>query len=221
MDTHPITQVASDDGKNTYEVKRTWGNEGRKGLVLELYPSLSVEHCGELDLSTMHLMNHVKDFGWCSVRIINLYSQVFSGKPLSSQLETDIKNLAYIEDIFEEKEIGDYDIVIATGSSLNSHVKTVEVKLDILHMLLDKKLDKQVKCIIPEYVEATATPGTHPLFLGLHHAKELWSLETYAIPDAIQELESYLREREAKKCTSIEKKEKKVKKEKTQDVLQN
>lgn len=216
--------IASDDGQNTYEIKRTWGNEGRKGLVLELYPTLAVDRCGELDLSTMHLMNHVKDFGWSSVRIINLYSKVFASKPLASQLEMDEKNIAYIEDILEADDIEEYDIVIATGSSLSTHAKTIETKLDILHMLKDKKLEAQVKCIIPEYVEENAVQGTHPLFLGLHHAKEQWSLENYNITDAIAELEGYLKERESKRLIaniSAEKEEKKGKKEKKKDVLQN
>lgn len=217
--------VASEDGQNTYEIKRTWGSEGRKGIVLELYPTLSVDRCGELDLSTMHLMNHVKDFGWCSVRIINLYSKVFASKPLTSQLEADETNIAYIEDILESSDIGEYDIVIATGSSLSTHTRTVEAKLDILHMLQEHHLDEQVKCIIPELVEEKVSQGTHPLFLGLHHAKEKWSLATYSIPEAIAELESYLNERVEKKATSV-KAEKKTerkseKKGNKKDVLQN
>lgn len=69
--------TASDDGRHTYEVRRMWSEQGRKGLVLELYPTLSAGRCGELDLSTMHLLNHTKDFGWGGVRIINLYSLFF------------------------------------------------------------------------------------------------------------------------------------------------
>lgn len=193
-------------------------------LVLELYPTLSMDRCGELDLSTMYLMNHVKDFKWCSVRIVNLYSKVFGCKPHASQLETDETNIAYIEEILDGEDIYEYDIVIATGRSLSTHKKTIEAKLDILHILQEKKLEGQVKCIIPEFVDVNASQGIHPLFLGLHHAKEQWYLEAYDIPHAIAELEDYLKEREVKKSVlidSIDKTEKKVKKEKKKDVLQN
>ncbi len=76
--------VSSEDGIHTYEIRRTWAETGRKGLVIELYPT--IDRCGELDLSTMHLMNHVRDFGWGTVRIVNLYSTVFEGKPLTGQI---------------------------------------------------------------------------------------------------------------------------------------
>lgn len=216
--------VASDDGTKTYEIRRSWGSEGRKGIVLELYPTLSADRCGELDLSTMHLLNHVKDFNWSEVRIINLYSTVFDTKPLASKLSEDRENIAYIEEVFNDENIGDYDIVIATGSSLSTHKITVEAKLDILHILQDRKLDNQVKCIVPEYLEEGSAQGTHPLYLGLHHAKDTWALEPYFIPAAIAELEDYLKERETNKVAVIpnEKKgRKKQKKEKNKDVLEN
>lgn len=53
--------VASEDGLHTYEVRRSWSDKGKKGLVLELYPTLSMGRSGEMDLSTMHLLNHIKD----------------------------------------------------------------------------------------------------------------------------------------------------------------
>lgn len=215
--------VASDDGLNTYEIKRTWGEEGRKGIVLELYPPIAAGRCGELDLSTMHLMNHVKDFNWCSVRIINLYSQVFDSKPLTSQLSEDVENIAYIEDILDSPDIGEYDIVIATGSSLSTHMKTINAKLDILHMLKDRGLSEQVMCIVPEFVEENASQGTHPLFLGLHHSKEEWSLTKYSVDAALEELEGYLKEREEKKAAvEVVASEKKTgKRGKKKDVLQD
>ena len=68
-----IWAVGTDDGKSTYEIRRKWGEEGKKALVIELYPTISVENCGMLDVSTMHLINHVNDFEWKEMRIVNLY----------------------------------------------------------------------------------------------------------------------------------------------------
>lgn len=73
--------VGSEDGRYTYEVKRSWGE----------------------------------------VRIINLYSIVFSSRPSVKDLKSDIENTAYIRAIFEEQEVKEYDIVIAWGSCSPTH----------------------------------------------------------------------------------------------------
>lgn len=90
--------VGSEDGKYTYEVKRSWG-EGRKALVIELYPAVSIKKSGYWDLSAMHLMNHASELGWGEVRIVNLYSKVFSCKPSVKELKSDVENTAYIREI--------------------------------------------------------------------------------------------------------------------------
>ncbi len=217
--------VSSEDGSHTYEIRRTWAETGRKGLVLELYPTISTDRCGEMDVSTMHLMNHVKDFGWSSVRIVNLYSTVFERKPLTGQLSYDEENIAYIESVLEGKDIADYDIVVATGNSLGTHINTVEVKLDIFHMLQKKGLNKQVKHIVPENGNGDMAQGIHPLFLGLHYGKEKWILADYDISSAIDSFHEYLTGKSEKAVekpkADKQEKEKNQKKGKNEDVLQN
>ena len=188
--------IASEDGKHTYEIKRSWDDKGMKGLVLELYPTLSIGRCGEMDLSTMHLLNHAKDFGWGSVRIINLYSLVCSGKPKTSELFYDEENIAHIEEILESKDISDYDIVIATGNSLAKHSKTIEAKIDILTMLLEKGLEPQIKYITVDLEDKETMVGVHPLYLGLHHGKSVWRLEKFPIHDELKILEETLKLKE-------------------------
>ncbi len=191
--------VASEDGLHTYEVRRSWSDKGKKGVVLELYPTLSTERCGELDLSTMHLLNHTKDFGWASVRIVNLYSVVCNGKPKVSELSYDEKNIAYIEEILESKDITDYDIVIATGNSLGTHTKTIEAKIDILSMLREKGLEQQVKYIVVGSADKEKWIGVHPLFLGLHYGKDVWRLETFPLHDELKKLEESIKPKEIEK----------------------
>lgn len=147
-----IWAVGTDDGKSTYEIRRKWGEEGKKALVIELYPTISVEKCGTLDVSTMHLINHVSDFGWKEMRIVNLYANVITKKPSVSELQEN--SLAYIEEILEEEDIKTYDIVIAWGNSLLTHKGTINVKTDLLSMLEEKGLSKNVKCISVEGVSA-------------------------------------------------------------------
>ena len=123
-----ILAVGTDDGKNTYEIRRKWGENGKKGLVIGLYPTIPVEHCEMLDVSTMHLINHVKDFGWNEMRIVNLYARVITKKPSVSELKEN--SLAYIEEILEEEDIKTYDIVIAWGNSLSTHKGTTNAKVE-------------------------------------------------------------------------------------------
>lgn len=180
-----VKAVGSDDGMNTYEIRRKWAEKGKKSLVIELYPTLTADKCGNMDVSTMHLMNHVQELGWSEVRIVNLYSKVFAEKPTVSQLKDDDSNLSYIEEILEESDINDYDIVIAWGNTLVSHTQTIHAKTDLLSMMKSKGLVKQVKCIVTDTMTAE---GVHPLYLGLRYSKDLWKLKPYPLEKVLKEL---------------------------------
>lgn len=182
-----ISAVGSDDGRSTYEIHRKWAEKGKKALVIELYPTLTADKCGSMDVSTMHLMNHVQELGWSEVRIVNLYSRVFSEKPTVSRLSADDNNLSYIEEILEEQDIGGYDIVIAWGNTLISHRQTIQAKTDLLNMIKEKGLAEQVKCIVTDNLKAD---GVHPLYLGLRHSKDVWSLPPFPLEKGLDELES-------------------------------
>lgn len=182
-----ISAVGSDDGRSTYEIHGKWAEKGKKALVIELYPTLTADKCGSMDVSTMHLMNHVQELGWSEVRIVNLYSRVFSEKPTVSRLSADDNNLSYIEEILEEQDIGGYDIVIAWGNTLISHRQTIQAKTDLLNMIKEKGLAEQVKCIVTDNLKAD---GVHPLYLGLRHSKDVWSLQPFPLEKVLDELES-------------------------------
>ena len=184
--------VSSNDGLHTYEIRRIWDESKRHGIVIELYPTISLEDCSKTDLSTMHLMNHVNEFAWGSVTIINLYSTVFISKPSTKELLEDDENLEYMKALFSQSDIKDADICISWGSGLSNHMPTIRKKIEILELLNKKKLSKQVKCIVPEDPYDITNQGVHPLFLGLHHAKERWGLEEYDIAANITELKTSL-----------------------------
>ncbi len=193
------TVVASDDGKQTFEIFKKWDEDRRMGMVIELYPTISAERECEMDLSTMHLMNHVRDFEWGAVRIVNLYSTVFPGKPTTNMLKQDMENVAYIENILDKADSADMDIVIAWGSSLSTHMNTVETKSDLLQMMKNRGLQSRVKCIVAGAGDEEAAQGTHPLFLGLHHGKDEWNLEVFDIDKALAELDAYIEGRAERK----------------------
>lgn len=181
-----VEVVGTDDGTNTYEVRRQWGDGAKKALVIEMYPTITTDKCHNMDISTMHLMNHASDFGWENVRIVNLYSKVFAEKPLANQLTADNENLSYIEALLEDKEIKSYDIVIAWGNTLLTHKTTINAKIDLLSMIKEKGLIEQTKCIV---TDDTGIYGVHPLYLGLRHAKDMWKLTDYPVEKMLCELE--------------------------------
>lgn len=181
-----VEVVGTDDGMNTYEVRRQWGEGTRKALVVELYPTITAERCHSMDISTMHLLNHASDFGWDDIRVVNLYSKVFSEKPLVNQLTEDNENLSYIEALLEDEGIKNCDIVIAWGNSLLTHKKTINAKIDLLSMIKNKGLIPQTKCIVTNNV---ISYGVHPLYLGLRYAKDKWQLTDYPVEKMLCELE--------------------------------
>ena len=188
-----VEAIGSDDGVNTYEIRRKSDNAGKKSLVIELYPTISTDKASCIDLSTMHLMNHANELGWNDVRIVNLYAKVFSGKPLVSELNDAKSSIAYIEELLEETDIADYDIVVAWGSALATHKPTINLKIDILNILKDKNLDKNVKCISTDNMFVDEAYGVHPLYMGLHYGKDNWYLLDYPLADELKKLEDSLR----------------------------
>lgn len=175
-------------GQQADGVRRTWNPDGRKALVLELYPTISVKNPMILDVSTMHLLNHAEELGWGEVRVVNLYPYVFHAKPGVDQLHESVENLEYIRDILTGKDMDEYDIVIAYGSSLSSHAGTQHIKRKLLLMLKEYQLEAQVKHITTATNDTEKQLGTHPLYLGLRHSAELWELDRFPLEAALGEL---------------------------------
>ena len=209
-----VTQIiGSDDGNKTYEVRRIWDETKRQGIVIALYPTIKVENIDRMDMSTLHLLNHTNDFGWGGVRILNLCAQVFDKKPVVSKLTENNDNLEYIKSVLAQKDISNYDIVIAWGSGIANHLTTAKKKVEVLQMLQKRKLSKVVKCMETDFM-GDAQQGVHPLFLGLHHPKEEWRLVSFSIDDAMESLTELVEKTELKK---VNKNDKGV----DEDVLQN
>jgi len=182
--------TGSDDGLSTYEISRSWDAEKKKALLIALYPTIDVYHVNSLDLSSMYLLNHATQMNLGTIRILNLYSKVQTGKPLVSNLREDLENLAYISDVFEEPDITDYYIILAWGSSLSNHQLTINTKLQILQMIKDKGLVDNVMQLTTDDLDTVTSSGVHPLYLGLHHNRSFWSLSPYPFEAELRELSS-------------------------------
>lgn len=186
-----VIAIGNDEGTCTYEIVRNYNNEGKKSLVIGLYPTISANKAVRMDLTTMHLTNHIEELGLGSMRIVNLYSNVCDGKPTVTQLNGFADSLTHIEEILEQEDIRDYEIVIAWGTALSNHIHTTNLKIDILNMLMNKGL--RASCISAERLFVEKIYGVHPLYLGLHHGKERWELIEYPIEDELNKLNQSLK----------------------------
>lgn len=171
-----VSAIGTDDGKSTFEVQRTWNEKGKKAIAIGMYPTISVENCGMLDVSNMHLLNHANDFGWGELRMLNLYATVVNGKPSVSQLQGN--SLAYIEEILETKDIKTYDIVVAWGNSMATHKNTIKAKIDLLSMLMEKGLS--AKCITVDCLSKEI------LFSGLNKAEYDTDTDTLLVENIVR-----------------------------------
>lgn len=103
-----------------------------------------------------------------------------------------------------------------------THKGTTNVKIDLLSMLEEKGLDKNVKCISVEGISMKSI-GVHPLYLGLHYPREKWNLIDYPLKESLSALvqnEKQDKAEKEKKVTNTAKKKGKAEKHehKNQDV---
>ena len=192
--------TASEDTKRTFEVQKVWEDaEGRSAIVIELYPTLHISEGNRMDLSMMHLLNHVEELGWKDVRILNLFSTVFDRKPLAKQLKMDEENLAYFQKVLEQPDIKESDIVVAWGTTLENNQNAREMKKKFLSLLVQKGLGGQVKQFSVDTLETLQQISPHPLYLGLRHAREEWKLENFPLSKVLKELEPKVKQTERAK----------------------
>lgn len=190
------TVISSEDSSNTYEIIRAFDEfvTGGKMLIVTLYPTIDTTNAHSIDSSWLHLQNHLPDLGVGTVRIVNLFSTVWKGKPSSSSLIYDEDNLSYIDEVLKE---GDFDnVVIAWGTSLLKHKVANRAKLHILEKL--RELEIEVYQLSAGDLVFTDTNATHPLFLGLR-TKEKWLLMDYSVEAAITQLNIALADKPKKK----------------------
>ena len=106
--------TTSTDGKNTYEIKKTFKNrEGDKAIVILLYPTKNADNIAADDNTTQHIVSHINDLNLSELRIINLFSKVVTGGKMSyKRLQPDDDNLAYIESIMSKKDFKEYNYIM-------------------------------------------------------------------------------------------------------------
>lgn len=178
--------VGTDDGRETYEIRRTFDVEGKSAVLIALYPTVSLLNPIKMDSSTMYLLNHMHELGYNDIRIVNLFSKVFERKPSLKQLRESQDNISHIESLLDKVKADSMDIIIAWGSSMKRNKLSNEIKLQILEMIRDKGLEKYVKELTSvELEQETLCP--HMLWMGLH-CQDTWITRPVSIDDIFQDL---------------------------------
>ena len=164
--------VGTDDGRETYEIRRTFDVEGKSVVLIALYPTVSLLNPIKMDSSTMYLLNHMHELGYNDIWIVNLFGKVFERKPSLKQLRESQYNISHIESLLDKVKADSMDIIIAWGSSMKRNKLSNEIKLQILEMIRDKGLEKYVKELTSvELEQETLCP--HMLWTGLH-CQDTW-----------------------------------------------
>lgn len=143
-----VSAIGTDDGKSTFEVQRTWNEKGKKAIAIGMYPTISVENCGMLDVSNMHLLNHANDFGWGELRMLNLYATVVNGKP-KIMLSNNLKRIRKSKGLSQEELAIKLNIVRQTVSKWENGLSVPDS--DMLITLADE-LDTSVSVLLGETV---------------------------------------------------------------------
>ena len=84
----------------------------------------------------------------------------------------------------------DFPVILAWGNSLSKNKTTIEMKKDLLKMLVEKGYEDKTYCLTAdEFPEKSEGKHNlfHPLFLGIR-VKEGWKLSKISIKDLLKEL---------------------------------
>ena len=178
--------IGTEDGRDTYEVRKTIsGIEGKRAVVIALYPTISLLSPYSMDSSTLYLLNKAKELGYNDFRIINIYSKVCKGKPSSKQLFIDDDNLSYIEQVFTEEKDNNSDIIIAWGSSLKLNETTKNVKVQIIRLLKKNIKEGRIKQFTAGDLDTESLLTPHVLWMGLH-CKDRWFTDKLLLEDLLK-----------------------------------
>lgn len=188
-----ITHIVTDESKQyCYEIERTLKeSEGDKGIIVGLYPTLGSTDSDVfgMDMTTMHLITHMKELNLKSVKIINLFSKISKGARMSSRnLQVDTNNLEHIEKIMKQKDFSTYKVILAYGSSMSSSIACAETKRIFLKLFKQYNPTGKLYQITADDVSLKNEKATHILFMGIRYSNKKWKLEEFKVtPDLLVE----------------------------------
>ena len=186
------------EGNKTFETRHELeGVEGAANtmIVITERPVLNTDNYTCVDSSWMHIQNHMKELDIGTIRLVNLFATVWHDKPTAKELRYDEENISYIDKLLDDPADG---VIIGWGNGLSSNIEVAKIKLAILKMLKEKKVEN-VYHFIADGLDPDMAEGLHPLFLGLRYGRKQWGLEEYPVDAMIASLERLIKEKTKKK----------------------
>lgn len=187
--TMTTTLLASNDNKNTYAYsKELVGLTGKHGIFILLYPTRDEDNFYVEDMTNVHVLNHMMEFGLTSYTVVNLFSQVTKSRLSTRGLRVDDDNLQYIEkEIFGKMNMEDTIVVIAWGNSHQTSRAVNQSKQRILEYWLEHFPNEKLYQLATKGMEPNT--GIHPLFMGIRYGNAIWSLEPYPTKKILRNLQ--------------------------------
>ena len=191
------TIISSEDGRNTYEIRKEIMEENSKeAVVIMLYPGTSYRDILKCDSTSQAIINHCEELGISRLRMVNLFSKVCSSRMSTRNIEIDTDNIAYIEGIMKEENAKSYDWIIAWGSSMPASVVAKQSKFQILLKLQKHLPSVKPKQFTVDNMDIQNEKGVHPLYMGIYYKNQVWKLQDYVLPKEI--LDSSKKKKESK-----------------------
>lgn len=192
MSIHSVTSLeTSEDGEYTYRFTKEFEElEGKRAILILLYPTRTAENYHVEDSTINHIMKHMKKLGLKSYTIINLFSHVVKKRLSTRGLEVDKTNLQYIQkEIFEKYNPEKDMVVIAWGNSHETSQAVNSAKKIILEMWTRLYPNEKLYhfTVVGKEIEGD---GIHPLYLGIRYGNGEWKLSPYPVKKVLKELKA-------------------------------
>lgn len=169
--------IASDDLMHVYEITKEMSDSGDEAILLTLCPTITNPNL--IDLTMMHMLNHMQDEGLnlAKIHFVYLFSTVMKSKMSSKGLKVDEENFAYLRNILVNNP--NAKVIIAFGSSLEKCPAAIESKVQFFSILKELRPGEHLWELSSENMEGDAV---HPLFAGIKYSSENWTLKSYIVP---------------------------------------
>ena len=189
------TLMTSEDGKNTYCFSKEFEElEGKRGILILLYPTRTVENYHVEDSTTIHIMKHMKKVGLKAYTIVNLFSHVVKKRLSTRGLEIDEENLQFIKkEIFEKFDPKKEMVIIAWGNSHDTSQVVNNSKKKILEMWMELYPNEKLYHFTVSGGEREGD-GVHPLYLGIRHDNSEWKISPYPVKKCLKQLQQNLKQ---------------------------
>ena len=185
------TILGSEDGLDTFDIRKTINTEGKSAIIIALYPTVSILDPYKTDSSTLYLVNKMHELYYNDIHIINLFSKVVSESGISvKKLSKNPENIEYIKSLMNNVKENKTDIIIAWGSSMKRNRMVIEIKKIILQVISENKLQNQLKQLsfLDDNEEEVKMFCPHMLWVGLHGKNAIWTTKNVTIREIMEDL---------------------------------